>query len=64
MLDLKAALKTMETLANRSVYLFMSASPWLNSDLQKRVYGAADCWSDFIFLYNILYELDIAANVE
>lgn len=64
MFDLKAALKKMDVLANRSVYLFVSASPWLNPDLQKLVYGAPGYWSDFIFLYNILYEMDIAANVE
>lgn len=64
MFDLKAALKKMNILANSSVYLFMSASPWLTPDLQKLVYGAKGCWSDFIFLYNMLYELDIPANVE
>jgi len=63
MYDLKAALKKMDALSNRGVYLFLSASPWLNPDLQKLVYGAEACWSDFIFLYNMLYELDIPANV-
>ena len=64
MYDLREALKKMDALANRSVYLFVSASPWLNPDMQKLVYGAPGYWSDFIFLYNILYEMDIAANVE
>ncbi len=64
MSDLKAALQKMDALANRAVYLFLSASPWIDKALQKAVYGTVNSWSDFIFIYNSLYDAGILANVE
>lgn len=65
MFDIKLALQKMSALADKAVYLFLSASPWLDEALQKAVYGNFNgCWSDFIFIYNILYNLGIPANVE
>jgi SAM-dependent methyltransferase len=64
MVDIKNALLKMNELASRAVYLFLSASPWLDQDLQKAVYGNISQWSDFVFIYNILYDAEILANVE
>ncbi|MCL1969934.1 MAG: class I SAM-dependent methyltransferase [Candidatus Bathyarchaeota archaeon] len=63
MLDIKGALIKMNNLASKWVYLFMSASPWLDENIQKSVNGNSNSWSDFIFIYNILYDLGIIANV-
>jgi ubiquinone/menaquinone biosynthesis C-methylase UbiE len=64
MYDIKSALQKMDTLAKRAVYLFLSASPWLDEALQKAVYDTSSPWSDFIFIYNTLYAAGIFANVE
>jgi len=64
MFDIKAALLKMDALANKGVFLFLSASPWIDESIQKAVYGLSNRWSDFIFIYNILYEAGIFANVE
>jgi ubiquinone/menaquinone biosynthesis C-methylase UbiE len=64
MVDIKAALMKMNALASRGVYLFLSASPWIDEAIQKAVQGNSSAWSDFIFIYNILYDAGIPANVD
>ena len=64
MFDIKNALLKMNALASRGVYLFMSASPWQDEELQRAVDGNISSWSDFIFIYNILYDAGITANVD
>jgi SAM-dependent methyltransferase len=64
MFDIKSALMKINAFANKGVYLFMSASPWIDEDIQKTVNGNSSSWSDFIFVYNILYDLGILANVD
>jgi SAM-dependent methyltransferase len=64
MSDLKKALLKMNQLASKWVYLFMSASPWIDEGIQAAVYGNQNLWSDFILTYNILHEAGIIANVE
>jgi ubiquinone/menaquinone biosynthesis C-methylase UbiE len=64
MLDIKAALSKMNALATKGVYLFLSESPWMDEALQKAIYGNVSAWSDFIFIYNILYDAGIPANVD
>jgi hypothetical protein len=32
--------------------------------MQHAIYGTANSWSDFIFIYNILHDCGILANVE
>ncbi len=64
MFDIKSALLKMNALASKGVYLFLSASPWIDAELQKVVYGSSSPWSDFIFIYNILHDVGILANVE
>jgi hypothetical protein len=64
MFDIKNALLKMNSLASGSVFLFLSASPWVDIDLQKMLYGTVTPWSDFVFIYNILHDAGILANVE
>jgi SAM-dependent methyltransferase len=64
MFDIKTALLKMNSLASRGVFLFLSASPWVDTELQKALYGTANLWSDFVFIYNILHDAGIIANVE
>jgi ubiquinone/menaquinone biosynthesis C-methylase UbiE len=64
MLDIKTALMKMNALASKSVYLFLSASPWIDEAMQKALQGDSSAWSDFIFIYNILYDAGIPANVD
>jgi ubiquinone/menaquinone biosynthesis C-methylase UbiE len=64
MLDIKTALIKMNDLASKGVYLFLSASPWLDEGIQKAVQSNSRTWSDFIFIYNILYDAGIPANVD
>ncbi len=64
MFDIKSALMKMNALASKRVYLFLSASPWIDEGLQKAVHGSSSPWSDFIFIYNILHDAGILANVE
>ncbi|MCL2642656.1 MAG: class I SAM-dependent methyltransferase [Candidatus Bathyarchaeota archaeon] len=63
MFDIKRALMKIDTLATKGVYFFMSASPWMDEGVQKAINGPLSYWSDFIFIYNILYSLGISANV-
>ncbi|MGD6852046.1 MAG: class I SAM-dependent methyltransferase [Candidatus Bathyarchaeia archaeon] len=64
MYNIESALAKMNGLASRGVYLFLSASPWMDIELQKAVNEGLNVWSDFIFIYNILYDNGIPANVE
>jgi SAM-dependent methyltransferase len=64
MFDIKSALLKMNSLASKGVFLFLSASPWVDADLQKALYGNVSPWSDFVFVYNILHDAGIVANVE
>jgi len=64
MFDIKTALLKMDMLASKGVYLFMSASPWLDEELQKTINDNISYWSDFILIYNILYHIGITPNVD
>jgi len=66
MLDMEKALAKMDSLASKRVYLFLSASRWLDdSELQKLVHHeATSFWADYVYVYNVLYDLDITANVD
>ncbi len=66
MLDMKKALVKMDSLASKNVYLFLSASKWLDDqELQKLVnHESASEWADYVYVYNILCDLDITASVE
>ena len=66
MLDMGKALEKMNSLASKRVYLFMSASRWLDdAELQKLVHHeSTSFWADYIYVYNILNDLGITANVD
>jgi SAM-dependent methyltransferase len=67
MSNIEEALLKMDALADRGVYLFMSAFPWMDRELHRAVYGvdaAAGNLSDFICMYNILYDAGIFANAD
>jgi SAM-dependent methyltransferase len=63
MFDIKSALLKMNSLASKGIFLFLSASPWVDAELQKALYGKVRPWSDFVFIYNILHDAGILANV-
>jgi SAM-dependent methyltransferase len=66
MVDIANALKKLDELATRNVYLFLSASTWMSKTLQRIVRGNVDGVNsgDYIYVYNILHDLGILANVE
>lgn len=66
MLDMEKALAKMHSLASKRVYLFLSASKWLDDvELQKLVHHeSTSLWADYVYVYNVLYDLGITANVD
>lgn len=66
MVDLAPALLKMHTFANDGVYLFLSASNWMEDEIQRIVYGGTQpaVFADHIYIYNILNEVGITPNVE
>ncbi|MCW4035189.1 MAG: class I SAM-dependent methyltransferase [Candidatus Bathyarchaeota archaeon] len=64
--DIADVLLHMNELATKAVYLFLSASQWMNDELQQIVNNTVSPIkaSDYIFIYNILHDLGILANVE
>ncbi len=66
MLDIEKALAKMDSFASKSVYLFLSASRWLeDAELQKLVHHeSTSLWADYVYIYNVLYDLEITANVD
>lgn len=66
MTDIKAALKKLNSLATKRVHLFLSASKWISDELQEIIYGETLPFlcGDYIYVYNILHDLGILANVE
>jgi ubiquinone/menaquinone biosynthesis C-methylase UbiE len=67
MLDMKAALSKMNQLAKKYVYLFTFAGGrmWDYDKLWPKLYGEEYFLGpDFIYIYNILYDMGIRANVE
>ena len=66
MRDMEEALAKIDAAAKRYVYLFTSAGRWLDEGLWKAIYGEKQpaWWLDYIYLCNILHDLEIYANVE
>lgn len=67
MVDLASALLKMHAFANEGVYLFLSASNWMEDEIQKIIYGdnaSLSVFADHIYVYNILNEVGITPNVE
>lgn len=68
MLDMQEALAKMDATAKRYVYLSTAAGRWLDGELWKAIYGEKQpAWwlgTDYIYLCNILHDMEIYANVE
>jgi SAM-dependent methyltransferase len=65
MVDLGKELAKLDALAAKSVYLFLSASEWMDREIQNLVYSdSVSVKPDYIYVYNILHNLGILANVE
>ncbi|RLG34181.1 class I SAM-dependent methyltransferase [Methanosarcinales archaeon] len=67
MLDIKEALSKMNDAAKRYVYIFTFAGArmWDYNTLWPKIYGEEyQPGPDYIYLYNVLYEMGIYANVE
>lgn len=66
MANISEVLQQMDKLAKKGVYLFLSASHWMNDGLQKIVNTQVSPLKsgDYIYIYNILHDLGILANVE
>ncbi|MDG6223862.1 MAG: class I SAM-dependent methyltransferase [Candidatus Bathyarchaeota archaeon] len=66
MSNLSKTLQKLDSLATKNVYLFSSASRWISEELQKIISGEPLPFTcgDYIYIYNILHELGILANVE
>ena len=63
MLDIQEALAKIDASAKRYVYLFTSAGKGMDKELWKAIYGKTPS-TDYIYLYNILHDMEIYANVE
>ncbi|MGP8322125.1 MAG: class I SAM-dependent methyltransferase [Methanosarcinaceae archaeon] len=67
MVDMAEALLKMDTVAKHSVYLFTFTGDrmWDYTDLWPELYGEKyQAGPDYIYLYNILYQIGIQADVE
>ncbi len=65
MVNIENALLKIDAAANKSVYLFVSASKWVDKEIQNIVFGESiQILPDYIYIYNILHDLGILANVE
>ena len=67
MFDMQEALAKMDATAKRYVYLFTSVGKWMDKwmdkELWKAIYGARPS-TDYVYLYNILHDMGIYANLE
>ena len=65
MLDMQEALAKIAAAAKRHVHLYTSAGRWIDDGLWKVIYDERhSAWSDYIYLCNILHDMEIYANVE
>lgn len=67
MVNLKKALLNIDAIATRGVYLFLSASKWMDEEIQNIVYGndySSSNLPDYIYVCNILDEIGILVNVD
>ncbi|MEA1905472.1 MAG: class I SAM-dependent methyltransferase [Euryarchaeota archaeon] len=65
MFDMQEALAKIDAAAKRSVYLFEFVGGWMDEKLWKKLYGEKHpAWTGYIYLYNILHEMGIYADVQ
>jgi SAM-dependent methyltransferase len=67
MVDVEKVLLKMDAAASKGVYLFVSVSKWMNEEIQDILYGkgvSSPDLPDYIYIYNILHDAGILANVD
>lgn len=65
MVDIENALLKIDAAAKKYVYLFLSASKWMDDGVQRIIYDdSTPIESDYIYVYNILHDLGLFGNVE
>ena len=65
MFDMQETLAKIATGAKKCVYLFEFVGGWMDEKLWKAIYGEKHpAWTGYIYLYNILHDMGIYANVE
>ena len=65
MFDMQEALAKIDAAAKRCVYLFESAGGWMDEKLWKELYDERHpAWTGYMYLYNILHDMGVYANVE
>ena len=65
MFDIQEALAKMDAAAKKYVYIFTFAGRWTDGGLWEKIHGEIrPSWSDYIYLYNILHDMGIYADVE
>ncbi len=65
MFDIQEALAKMDAAAKKYVYIFTFAGRWMDGGLWEKIHGEIrPSWSDYIYLYNILHDMGIYADVE
>jgi ubiquinone/menaquinone biosynthesis C-methylase UbiE len=66
MKDTESALKKIDFLTKKRAYIFLSASKFWDEDMQRIICGKINDLqiADYIFVYNILYDIGIIANVD
>lgn len=67
MIDMERALQKMDALASVGVYLFVSASEWMDTEIQDIVFGkgkSSTVLPDSVYICNILHDIGIHFNVD
>ncbi|MCW3984130.1 MAG: methyltransferase domain-containing protein [Candidatus Bathyarchaeota archaeon] len=67
MLDMEGALQKMDALASVGVYLFVSASEWMDTEIHDIVFGegkSSPVLPDSVYMCNILHDIGINFNVD
>ncbi len=63
MFDLQEAVAKMDAAAKKYVYILTSAGRWMDEKHWKELYGESPS-TDYIYIYNILHDMKIYANVD
>lgn len=67
MLDMEKALLKMDALASVGVYLFVSASEWMDTEIQNIAFGngkSCTVLPDSVYMCNILHDIGIHVNID
>ncbi|HJH30689.1 MAG TPA: class I SAM-dependent methyltransferase [Methanosarcinaceae archaeon] len=65
MFDMQETLAKIDAAAKRCVYLFEFVGGWMDEKFWKELHGERrPAWTGYIYLYNILHDMGICANVK